>query len=138
MNELEELRRENAELRGQTLALNAQIAELITEFARLNERVSELLAVAQRKHRKLPTEKPPVAPPTVEGEARRAFEQRPTAPEKLSKEQQPKTKAKPTGRKPIPIHLEAEEHELRPSACADCGETALDMVDELIEEKLTS
>ena len=98
--------------------------------------MSELLAVAQRKHRKLPTEKPPVAPPTVEGEARRAFEQRPLAPEKPSEEPQPKTKAKPTGRKPIPSHLEAEEHELRPHPCADCGETALDVVDELIEEKL--
>ena len=108
MNELEELRRENAELRGQTLALNAQIAELITELARLNERVSELLAVAQRKHRKHPVEKPPAAPPTVEGEARRAFEQRPLAPEKPSEETQPKTKTKPTGRKPIPSHLEAE------------------------------
>ncbi len=136
MNELEELRRENAELRRQTLALTAQIAQLIIELARLNERVSELLAVAQRKHRKLPVEKPPVAPPTVEGEARRAFEQRPLAPEKLSQEQPPKTKAKPTGRKPLPSHLEAEEHELRPSACAGCGETALDVVDELIEEKL--
>ncbi len=49
VNELEELRRDNSELRRQILALTAQIAELITEFARLNERVSELLAVAQRK-----------------------------------------------------------------------------------------
>ena len=49
VNELEELRRENSELRRQTLALTAQIAELITELARLNERVSELLAVAQRE-----------------------------------------------------------------------------------------
>lgn len=78
---------------------------------------------------------PPVAPPTVEGEARRAFEDRPKAPEKPAEEPQPKTKAKPTGRKPIPNHLEAAEHELRPRACAGCGETALDVVDELIEEK---
>src|SRR5690606_33058453 len=35
-----------------------------------------------------------------------------------------------------PRHLEAEEHELRPSACAHCGKTALDVVDELVEEKL--
>ncbi len=99
-NELEELRRENSELRRQTLALTAQIAKLITELARLKERMSELLAVAQRKRRKPPVEKPPALPPTVEGEARRAFEGRPTAPEKLSEEQPPRTKAKPN-----PSHL---------------------------------
>jgi transposase len=136
VNELEALRRENAELRQQTLALTAQIAQLVTELARLNERVAELLAVAQRKHRKPLADKPPVAPPTIEGEARRAFEQRPKAPDKPFEEAPPKTKARPTGRKPIPSHLEAEEHELRPHACADCGETALDVVDEFIEEKL--
>lgn len=108
-DETEALRRENAELRR-------QIGQLITELARLNERVSELLAVAQRKHRKPAADKPPAVPPTVEGEARRAFEQRPTAPQKPSEEPQPKTKAAPTGRKPIPSHLEAEEHELRPQA----------------------
>ena len=47
-----------------------------------------------------------------------------------------KAKAKPTGRKSIPSHFEAEEHELRSRACAGCGETGLDVVDELIEEKL--
>jgi transposase-like protein len=124
--ELEALRRENAELRQQTLTLTAQIGQLVTELARLNERVAELLAVAQRKHRKPQADKPPAAPPTVEGEAQRAFEQRPKAPDKPTEEAPPKTKAKPTGRKPIPSHLEAEEHELRPRACAGCGETALD------------
>jgi hypothetical protein len=128
-DETEALRRENAELRR-------QIGQLITELARLNERVSELLAVAQRKHRKPPADKPPAVPPTVEGEARRAFEQRPTAPQKPFEEPQRKTRARPTGRKPIPSHLEAEEHELRPHACAQCGDTGLDVVDELVEEKL--
>ena len=110
MSELEALRGENAELRR-------QIGQLVTELARLNERVTELLAVAQRKHRKPAAEKPAAVPPTVEGEARRAFEERPKAPEELAEELPPKTKAKPTGRKPIPSHLEAEEHELRPHAC---------------------
>jgi transposase len=135
-DETEALRRENAELRQQASVLTAQIAQLLAELARLNERVSELLAVAQRKHRKPPTDKPPVAPPPVEGDARRAFEQRPKAPEKPAEELQPKTKARPTGRKPIPNHLEAEEHELRPRACAGCGASGLDVVDELVEEKL--
>ena len=131
MDELAALRKENAEQQR-------QIAQLITQLARLNERVAELLAIAQRKQRKSPApiDKPPSAPPVVEGEARRAFEERPKAPEKPLTARPPKTRAKPTGRKPLPTHLEAEEHKLRPGECAACGETALDLVDELIEEKL--
>ena len=132
MDELEALRRENAEQRR-------QIAQLLFELARLNDRVAELLAIAQRKQRKttppaLPS--PPAPPPVVEGEQRRAFEERPKAPEKPAVEPAPKKPRKPTGRKPLPTHLEAEEHELRPKECADCGSAALDLVDELLEEKL--
>ncbi|MBE7478971.1 MAG: IS66 family transposase [Polyangiaceae bacterium] len=132
MDGLEALRKENAELR-------AQVAQLLTELARLNDRVSELLAVAQRKQRKAPAPgaaAPAAAPPVVEGEAQRAFEERPKAPDKPAAEPPPKKKARPTGRKPIPSHLEAEEHELRPDACGECGGAALDVVDELVEEKL--
>ncbi|MBK7582650.1 MAG: transposase [Myxococcales bacterium] len=74
--------------------------------------------------------------PSSRGEARRAFEDRPKAPDKPAIEPPPKKKARPTGRKPIPGHLEAEEHELRPDACGECGGAALDVVDELVEEKL--
>lgn len=133
MDELEALRKENAEQRR-------QIAQLIAELAKLNDRVGELLAVAQRKQRKAPALAPataaPPAAPVVEDAARRAFEERPRAPEKHVEQRSPKKKAKPTGRKPIPDHLEAEEHELRPEACSECGGSALDVVDELIEEKL--
>lgn len=132
MDELEALRRENAELR-------AQVTQLIAELARLNERVAELLAIAQRKQRKAAAPvaaAPPPAVPVVEGEARRAFDERPKAPEKPAEERAAKKKSRPTGRKPIPPHLEAEEHELRPDACAQCGGAALDVVDELVEEKL--
>ena len=72
----------------------------------------------------------------MEGEERRAFEERPQAPEKPAAERTAKTKAKPTGRKPLPIHLEAEEDELHPDACSACGGAALDVADELLEEKL--
>ena len=131
MDELEALRRENAEQRK-------QISELITQLARLNERVSELLAIAQRKQRKavaavVPA---PAAPPVIQGDERRAFEERPRAPEKPPSEPPAKKKTKPTGRKPLPAHLEAEEHKLRPESCASCGGAALDLADELVEEKL--
>ena len=132
MDELEALRKENAELR-------ARVTQLVAELAKLNERVAELLVIAQRKQRKnqAPAAAPqPPPPPTLDEEALRAFEKRPKAPEKPTREPSVKKKTKPTGRKPLPRHLEAEEHELRPSACAHCGKTALDVVDELVEEKL--
>ena len=123
------LQRENAELRG-------QVAQLVEQLAKLNERVAELLAIAQRKQRKTPAPKPPVPPPTVEGAAKLAFEDRPQAPEKPDEEKKPKSPVKPTGRNKIPAHLEAEEHVLRPDTCSHCGSTALDAAEELAEEKL--
>jgi transposase len=131
VDELEALRRENAEQRR-------QISELITQLARLNERVAELLAIAQRKQRKSTTAvvSTPPPPPVVQGDEMRAFEERPKAPYKPPAEPAAKKKPKPTGRKPLPGHLEAEEHELRPDTCATCGGAALDLADELVEEKL--
>ena len=123
------LQRENAEQRK-------QIAQLIEQLAKLNERVAELLAIAQRKQRKTPAEKPPAPPPTVEGDAKLAFEDRPQAPVKPDEEKKAKSPVKPTGRNKIPTHLEAEEHALRPNACSHCGSTALDAAEELVEEKL--
>ena len=103
------LQRENAELRG-------QVAQLVEQLAKLNERVAELLAIAQRKQRKTPAPKPPVPPPTVEGAAKLAFEDRPQAPEKPDEEKKPKSPVKPTGRNKIPAHLEAEGGPRAPDA----------------------
>jgi transposase len=141
------LRRENAELRKQSAmlataerenaALRVQIAELLATIAQLNDRVGELLAIAQRKQRKPSTPTPPPAPPAVPDEARRAFEARPMPPAKPAQDEGPaKKRPPPTGRKPVPSHLEAEEHALRPEQCEHCGGRALDVADEVIEEKL--
>jgi len=130
------LQQENLRQREENAALRAQVTQLIESIARLNERVAELLAVAQRKQRKPSPPKPPELPPTVEGDAKLAFESRPKPPELP-----PKTKSKgprppPTGRKPLPAHLPVEEHSLRPDACGHCGSTAIDAADEVLEEKL--
>lgn len=129
MDKLAALQEENA-------ALRAQVTQLIEMVAKLNERVGELLAVAQRKQRKPPAPKPPEPPPVVEGDAKQAFDTRPKPPELPPKKKSSKPRPKPTGRKALPQHLPVEEHSLRPDACAHCGSTALDAADEVVEEKL--
>lgn len=137
MVDLEALQKEYAAQREENAALRQQVAQLIAEVARLTDRVVELVAVAQRKQRKPAAEKPPLPPPMLEASARQAFDDRPTAPPKPVEQPALKAPPKPTGRNPVPAHLAAENHELRPGACAECGATSgLDVVDKLVEEKL--
>ena len=134
MIDAEALQRENA-------ALRAQVDALIQEIAKLNERLAELLAIAQRKQRKTASrpEKTPASEPVVAVvavEAQQAFDARPKPPELPEKKKAPKGRARPTGRSAIPGHLPVEEHRLRPASCEHCGATELDVVDEVVEEKL--
>ena len=119
MVDVDALLRENAEQR--TL-----IGQLTEQLAKLNDRVAELLAVAQRRQRKPAVQKPPAPAPMIEGDAKHAFETRPKAPPKPAESARPKSRSKPTGRKPIPEHLEAEKHALRSASCAHCGSSALE------------
>lgn len=130
------LQQENALQRVELTALRAQVAQLIDTIAKLNERVAELLAVAQRKQRKPSPAKPTEPPPTVEGAAKQALDSRPKPPELPPKTKEKRPRPPPTGRKPLPKHLPVEEHSLRPDACAHCGSTQLDSADEVVEEKL--
>lgn len=132
----EKLLRENAELRAQVSAATRQISELVEQIAKLNDRVAELLAVAQRRYRKPSPDKPPQPPPVVEGDAKKAFDERPRPPAKPARPKPEKKPQRPTGRKPLPTHLEVEEHTFRPDRCAQCGGLALDAADEVVEEKL--
>ena len=131
MIDAEALQRENA-------ALRAQVDALILEIAKLNERLEELLAIAQRKQRKTasPPEKKPAVQPVVAAEAQQAFDARPKPPELPEKKKAPKGSTRPTGRSAIPEHLPVEEHRLRPASCEHCGAMELDVVDEVVEEKL--
>jgi transposase len=113
-----------------------QITGLVEQVAKLNERVAELLAVAQRKQRKPPTLAATAAPVELDGATQIAFDERPVPPPLPEKPpKQPRT-SKPSGRKPLPSHVPVEEHALRPTQCEQCGGTELDVVDEVIEEKL--
>lgn len=131
-----ELRRENEQLRAQLGQLIATNTELTAQVARLNDRVGELLAVARRRQRP-PTPPPtPAPPPPVDAPTARAFAERPEPPPLPDKPKPAAKPRRPTGRKPLPTHLEAESHELRADACAHCGGHALDAADVVVEEKL--
>jgi transposase len=142
----ESLRRENDALRTHLAEASARVAELTAEVGRLadlvargNDRVTELLAIAQRKKggsRKAPADKAPEPPPSLDDDAKEAFKKRPAPPKLPKKKKPPKKKTKPTGRKPLPGHLEAEEHTVKPEGCSCCGSTDLELVDEVVESKL--
>ncbi len=76
------------------------------------------------------------APIALEGAAKLAFDKRPTPPPLPEKPPKTPRTSKPSGRKPLPAHLPVEDHALRPAQCAQCGGTQLDVVDEVVEEKL--
>ena len=136
--DVEAVQRENAAQRAQIAELLSTNTKLVEEIAKLNDRVAELLAIAQRKQRKAttPTAKKPEPPPVLEAEAQEAFEARPQPPELAAKTKPPKRKARRTGRNAVPAHLPVEEHSIGPASCEHCGGTALDVVDVVIEEKL--
>jgi len=130
------LQQENAALRAQLAQSVASVSKLTEMVARLNERVTELLAVAGRKHRKSPPPKAPEAPPHLEGAEKHAFESRPKPPELPAKTKEKKPRPPPTGRKALPKHLPVDAHHLEPDTCEHCGSTALDEADVIEEEKL--
>lgn len=137
VDELQTERLQKAQLRKQLAQLLASNAELTLQIAKLNDRIVELLAVAQRKGRKPSAEKPPLPPPVVTDEAKVAFEERPLPPVKPAAVDKPKAPRCPSGRKPLPSHLEVEEHTLPvPDHCEHCGSAALDLADTVTEEKL--
>jgi septal ring factor EnvC (AmiA/AmiB activator) len=127
------LERENAELRAQLSALAEQLTahftrtidELTQQIAKLNDRVAELTAAAQRRHQRprgaKPTEKTAAPPPNLSAEAKDACANRPqppSLPPKITKQKKPR---KPSGRKALPSHLPVDETSLRPEVCDACG-----------------
>jgi len=128
-----------AEANAQIAALTAEVGRLAEMVATGNDRIIELLAIALRKKASAKRTAPdtlPEPPPTLDDEAKEAFAKRPAPPKLPDKKKPPKKKTKPTGRKPLPDHLEAEEHTTTPNACSCCGSTDLELVDEVVEVKL--
>ena len=140
---LAEKEAENARLRAELSALAEPVGRLaetnsalVAEIAKLNDRVAELLAVAQRKKSKQPETKAKEAPPAVEGAVHDAFERRPTPPEPPGPAfDHPRQKFLPTGRKRLPAGLPRDDSTVAPERCR-CGCSQFDLVDEVVEEKL--
>lgn len=131
------LLRENTQQRKQLAELTVQIAGLAKGVATANDRIAELLAAVQRKRRKpAKPPPPPPAPSSLDDAARDAYENRPKASPLPDKEKPPKTRHTPTGRKPLPEHLPADEHVLQPEACKCCASSDFEWVDEVVEIKL--
>ncbi len=132
-----ELAATRIEARTHQAELLERISTLTEQVAKGNERIAELLAIAQRKKRPLRNEPPePKAPPHVDDATRAAFEDRPKPPEVPPKPPKPSKASKPTGRKPLPEHLEVDGHVRYPELCP-CGCTDFEIIDEVVEEKLT-
>ena len=115
MVDVEALQRENAALRARLDEVIASNAKLTHQLATLNDRVAELLAVAQRRQRKPPAEKPKAPPPDVSDNAKVAFDARPKPPDKPDEPKPAKKPSQPTGRKPVPsqddrVHAVDREH----------------------------
>jgi transposase len=128
---------ENARLHEMVIGLLAKIDALTEAVAKSNDRISELLAIAQRKKSRVrPTSKEAEAAPPVSDDMVKAFEKRPVPPEPPGPMvDHPRPKQRPTGRKPLPAHLEATESTVLPERCA-CGCSSFDIIDEVTEEKL--
>jgi transposase len=135
------LQRENAELRAQlfsvTSQLNGVIEKLTQQIATLNDRIAELVPAAQRRQRRAGKGAvEPQPPPVLAADAKRALDGRPRPPVKPEEPAKEKKPRRPSGRKPLPEHLEAERHEFQPDTCDACGSDQLDAADVVVEEKL--
>jgi transposase len=136
--EIELLRSELVRLRQQGEEANARITELVQQMAKQTERLTELLAIAQRKKR---ADKPkpvgePKTPPGLTEEQQRAFETRPMPPQPPPAEQKTKKKPHPTGRKPVPEHLPTVSFRAEPCRCEHCHSDRLQHKSEIVETKL--
>jgi transposase len=131
------LQAEVATANARTVELTTQIAKLTELVATGNERIAELLAIAQRKKSRPqnPAPKPPAAPPHLDDTKRASYEARPLPPEPPPSVEKPKKERRPTGRKPLPDHLPADETTVWPERC-ECGCTRFEWIDEVVEEKL--
>lgn len=118
-------------LRSELAASRAQVADLAQQLAKLTDRIAELTALVGRNARKrrpaipatepssstLPTERP-IPPPL------------PPVPEKV------KAAVVPTGRLPLPEHLDVVSESHRPDVCRHCGTGELRVIGEEQVDKL--
>lgn len=117
--------------------MSTQLAQMSAQLAQTNDRLQELLAAVMRKNaRPSPPPKAPDPPASLDDKSKQAYESRPAPPTPPEKQKTGPQKQRRSGRKPLPEHLVADEHTLRPEACQDCGGVDLEVVDEVVEVKL--
>ena len=116
--------------------LKENYARLVEQSAKMSEQLAELMAILSRKAARVPKVPAPAAPADLDDAARAAYDGRPAVPALPERPKPAKQPQRPTGRKPLPDHLPVDEHVLRPEVCEHCGKAVLDLVDEVVEEKL--
>lgn len=135
------LAQQAAQSAAQTLQitkLTAEIGRLVEQLARANERTLELLAIANRKKRpesKAKAAKAAPEPPVLSPEAETALAERPLPPAAPEREEKGPKKRSRNGPNAVPRHLPIDETICSPAICS-CNCTELDIVDEVVEEKL--
>ncbi|MCB9508470.1 MAG: IS66 family transposase [Myxococcales bacterium] len=118
-------------LRAENARLHARLAEMIDQLARLTDRVAELTAIVGRKARKgrEPAPSTDLSSSTLPGDRPAP----PPLPPVLDKEKAP---IRPTGRQPLPEHLEVVSESHRPDVCRHCGAGDLRVIGEERVDKL--
>lgn len=135
--EIVALRAEVSRLSAEKQALTAANGKLVEALAMSNDRITELLAAKRRPARPEPKPKPPAPAPDVTEEDAARFDARPRPPEPKPKEKPEPVGPTHTGRHPLPAHLPVDGSTRLPPCCEGCGSTELDIVDEVVERKLT-
>lgn len=129
-------RNQLAEANARNALLVAEIGRLAALVAQSNDRITELLAlVLRKKGGPAPPPKAPPPPPALAEDQKAAYDARPKAPPLPEKPEKEKKPMRPTGRRPLPDHLLAEEHTLKPEPCPECGGSDLQAAGEVVETK---
>ena len=118
-DELAQLHAQLGAANGHIAELTAKIGQLVESVAKANDRIGELLVIAQRKKAGPAAEKKePAAAQAVAEDVQKAFDERTKNPEPAGAlHDRPRPKQRPTGRKPLPAHLPVDESTVYPEPC---------------------
>jgi transposase len=136
MERIAELLAENQSQKAELTRLRADLARMSERIEHLIELVGENKAARKRKAAKKKDDPPPPTPPELTEEQRRAFEERPKAPDAPEPPtSEPRAQRRP-GRLPVPASLPIHAETLQADRCPNCHSEDLAVVDSRVVEHL--